>query len=368
MPTACDAVVAADATVVPSADAATNTVVGGDAIAPDATDGGTVPCAAPEPPQGVPSAAEAEAKTKDLLAAIGEDPAGYELETFADEWSASVVAWPSLDGVRAPVSWGFGFGADGVVQSANGSLADPVPAGPYPLIDLDAALAWLTEHSSLVGTARGGPHVDVAEPTGAAAAGSAGSTGASAGSPTATGAITVETVVPEPTGPTGLDWRCRRATDQRRSAGTRGRSGRGHGTRGRHPDRRPPRPLVGVGCRRLGLALPAYTFIDTTDRQHTVPAVTDEFLIVVDTPAIEPDRPTTPTSTGTKPLDPPTVDHALITGLTVDEAANALAEVGLTLRVVLEGDVDLAVTDDFSATRVNVTVNSGTVTAVVSVG
>jgi hypothetical protein len=104
--------------------------------------------------------------------------------------------------------------------------------------------------------------------------------------------------------------------------------------------------------------LPAYTFTDTEDRQHMVPAVTDEFLVVEDVPA---------TTVPTQPV-PPDVDPAAVVGLTVDEATKVLAELGLTLRVVREDGVDLPVTADFSETRVNVAVETGTVTAVVSLG
>lgn len=389
MPAACGEVVEADGTVVPPADASTmTTVVGGDAVAidngdavaGDADGGGTDPCAAPEPPDGVPTVADAEAAANDLLAAIGEDPAAYELETYADEWSASVIAWPSLAGVRSPVSLGFGFGAEGVLQWANGSLADPVPAGPYPLVDLDVALTRLTEQTSPSILARSGPLVDVVDPAPATA--SAGSTGSPTGA--ATGEPTIETIVPEP------------APAPQAATATAADPA---------IPIEPPPPLgtdpgVQVEPEVATLVevradfwwavdadgsvwlLPAYTFTDNEDRQHTVPAVTDEFLVVAETPTDEPSagepamtippesvsptsEPGVSTSTTT---DPPTVDPALLVGLNVDEATKVLAERGLTLRVVREDGVDLAVTEDFSETRVNVVVEQGTVTAVVSLG
>ena len=65
---------------------------------------------------------------------------------------------------------------------------------------------------------------------------------------------------------------------------------------------------------------------------------------------------------------PSSVDPAAVIGLTVDEATKVLAGGGLTLRVVREDGVDLIVTEDFSETRVNVAVDAGTVTEVVSIG
>ena len=41
----------------------------------------------------MPTADEATAKANELLAALGEDPAAFELETYADEWNASVTAY-----------------------------------------------------------------------------------------------------------------------------------------------------------------------------------------------------------------------------------------------------------------------------------
>ena len=50
------------------------------------------------------------------------------------------------------------------------------------------------------------------------------------------------------------------------------------------------------------------------------------------------------------------------------EATAVLESRGLTLRVAREDGVDLAVTEDFSSSRVNVAVDAGVVTAVVSIG
>jgi hypothetical protein len=44
-------------------------------------------CPEPEPPVGVPTADEAEQRVRELLTAIGVDPATVEFDTYADEWS-----------------------------------------------------------------------------------------------------------------------------------------------------------------------------------------------------------------------------------------------------------------------------------------
>ena len=105
--------------------------------------------------------------------------------------------------------------------------------------------------------------------------------------------------------------------------------------------------------------LPAYTFIDTEDRAHTVPAITDEYL-VTETPAT-----TVPPTT----LPPTTGRARRIVGLAVDEATGSLAAARPDrLRVVREDGVDLIVTEDYSESRLNVAVEAGVVTEVLGLG
>ena len=61
-------------------------------------------------------------------------------------------------------------------------------------------------------------------------------------------------------------------------------------------------------------------------------------------------------------------DQYGIVGRSVDEATEVLDGQGLTLRVVIEDGEALAVTEDFSTSRVNVEVADGVVVAVVSIG
>ena len=103
------------------------------------------PCPAPEPPTGVPTAAEAEERSRQLLAGLGVDLDAVQLEANADEWFASVEAGEILDGVRSPMQWSFAYGPEGALQFATGMLAVPEPVGPYPLLEVDAAFARLQE-------------------------------------------------------------------------------------------------------------------------------------------------------------------------------------------------------------------------------
>ena len=110
------------------------------------------PCeTTPAPPVGVPTADEAEAAH-----ARPDDrgrrsiPPTFKLEPYADEWFASVDAIEQLDGQFNGRRFSTGFGAEGVLQYAGGQLAEPAPVGPYPLVDLDTAIARLNDPFGLL--------------------------------------------------------------------------------------------------------------------------------------------------------------------------------------------------------------------------
>ena len=111
-----------------------------------------VPCPAPTPPVGVPTAAEAEERARQLLVALGVDLGAVQFDARSDELFASVeVAQHLLDAGSCPARWSFVFGPDGVLKYANGMLASPEPVGPYPLLDVDAAFARLQEQQAGAG-------------------------------------------------------------------------------------------------------------------------------------------------------------------------------------------------------------------------
>lgn len=229
-----------------------------------------VECEEPEPPAGVPSADDAERLARDLMVQLGEDPAAFDVETYADEWFASV----DLRDDRG--RWAnFGFGGDALLQYAGGTLAIPEAVGPYPLIGLDDAAARLDDG----GWFGGGIAVDppMAEPAIAESAASdvavAPQAGGAAPEPDPDGSVATLPVedlpAPEPITVTLVDveadlwW----AWDV-------------DGT--------------------LWL-LPAYRFVDTDGGWHVVPAVTDEYLIRTELPEpmpVEPVEPVEPASAG----------------------------------------------------------------------
>jgi hypothetical protein len=318
-------------------------------------------CPEPVPPVNVPSADEAEQLVTDLLVELGQDPSAFELEAYADEYFASVTAWSALDGLRSPMAWGFGYGENGELQWMNGVLATPVAVGPYPLIGIDEALVRLDEQTIQF---RGGVFLDDMATTGGAEVGVGqttpveASTGAPVEVPTE---APTDPAVPSETIPAPGDKPVEIAPIET------------------IPPEQMLATLVDVKA-DLWWAfdddgsvwlLPAYSFSTSDGGIFTVPAVTDEFLVIVEPPVVEPLPAPLPVP-GDPSAEPPVsvvdADTSGVEGLGVPEATAVLEARGLTLRVVREDGVDLAVTEDFSTSRVNVAVDAGIVTAVISVG
>jgi hypothetical protein len=113
--------------------------------APSVSEPVVVECAEPEPPVGVPTEAEAEARMADLLGQWGVDVSQVVIDTYADEWGANVTATLLLEGQRTPLSWGVSFGGGGEVLYANGVLADTERVADYPRIGTTAAFERLQQ-------------------------------------------------------------------------------------------------------------------------------------------------------------------------------------------------------------------------------
>lgn len=136
--------------------------------------------------------------------------------------------------------------------------------------------------------------------------------------------------------------------------------------------------------------LPAYDFTDANGGQYQINAVADGYIEnvpveAVPVPAPEtvpaPEPPAdgvvepspTPAPTPVRGVEPgasPTVETAarLLVGLTEAQAVDTALANGWTLRVVQIDGEALAVTEDFSESRVNVAVDRGTVTSILSIG
>jgi hypothetical protein len=120
-----------------------------DVVAPD--------CPQPQPPAGVPSKGEALASAKQLFADLGYDLTSYEFDDpYADQWSASVNASRTLDGMKAPIVLSVQYGENGSITWASGSLAEPQRGADYPTVGAAAGLERLKTQRYAYGTT-GGP-------------------------------------------------------------------------------------------------------------------------------------------------------------------------------------------------------------------
>lgn len=339
-------------TAMPDASPGDTSAATPETTAPATTDA-PAPCEVvePQPPTGVPNKDEALASTKAFLKDAGYDVAKYEFETYADEWGANVTAYLLLDGHRSPLTVSVGFGAEGAITWASGSLATPVQAGEYPLVGTQAGLdrlsdgAWMGYYGSPGMMAKGAADTTATRTVG----GDAGAPAVGAPEPAPSDTVTSDSVLvdPMPVAPPACDPAADCVTESV-----------------------PIEPItVHIDDAHLDLSmvwdvdgtvwlLPAYTFTSTDGGMYTVIAVDDQF---VDLP--EP----TPIPDMAAPVD---IDEAtkVLVGVSESDAVAAGADLGWTVRVVTRDGETLAATDDYRTDRVNVSVTDGKVISVDSVG
>ena len=144
--------------------------------------------------------------------------------------------------------------------------------------------------------------------------------------------------------------------------------------------------------------VPAYRFIDAEGGWHTVPAVTEEFLMQTDQPTdapipVEPDegtgggaeplppleslpaepdqQPIDEGSIDARPIDDPEVALSVLeplVGLSIEEFTAEAEALGYSVRVVRQDGEDLPVTMDLRPDRANVEVEGPRVVGLVSIG
>ncbi len=103
-------------------------------VSEGSTEAGVEPCSVPTPPENVPSAAQAEDLFDQMLKDLGLKPKDFITESYADEWNASVTGYLTIDGVRTSLSWSASYGADAELVWASGVLAEVTQAADYPRI------------------------------------------------------------------------------------------------------------------------------------------------------------------------------------------------------------------------------------------
>ncbi len=312
-------------------------------------------CETPQPPEGVPDSETALANAQQLMRDLGYDPAGYEFETYADEWGANVTAYLMIEGHRSPLTVSVGYGAQGALTWASGTMATPESAGEYPLVSVQAGIDRMN--------AEGGYWMGYYGPAGAMVKSAVNETvTAGEATPPADTAVAGSAVVE----PIGTAPYCDPAADC---------------YDGSVPE--PEEITVHLNSAKVDLTMvwdvdgtvwlvPAYTFSDVDGGSYTVIAVDEEFVTLPD-PGLMPEPVPVETGSGSEgsegsvAADIDTAISALV-GVAEDEAAKLAEGYGWTFRVIERDGESLPATMDFNPARVNVTVEAGVVVTVQSFG
>jgi hypothetical protein len=293
-------------------------------------------CAEPVAPENVPTKAEAEALFAKTISALGVKSNNLILDSYADEWSASVTGYLKIDGVRSPLSWSIGYGADAAITWASGVFADVQDGASYPRIGTAAAIERL--NSQQAGN-WGGPMVRggfAEEP---------------AVAPDIETAVTTE-VMPLIDAPETLVQVV---------------------------------SIIGVEEELVTLygadgsiyLVPGYTFIAAEDEygyagRYTVSALPDEYMQVTDAVDAVPATDVPVPDTAVAPAVDPAVDPDMsvaqevadtVLGMSEAEATKTAETKGLTVRVGSRDGEDFPLTGDYRTDRVTLTVIADKVTA-----
>jgi hypothetical protein len=316
-------------------------------------------CAEPVAPENVPTKAEAEELFAATMTALGVNNDDLILDSYSDEWGANVTGYLKIDGVRSPLSWSVGYGADASITWASGVFADVQDGASYPRIGTAAAIERL--NSQQAGNwggpmVRGGVAYDTAVASDIAA-----------------------TPVPEPA-----------SSDVEAAVTTE------PATSDAAPTLDAPAPeiqevsIIGVEEELVTLygadgsiyLVPGYTFIAAADEygyvgRYTVSALPDEYMQVTDAVDAVPatDVPVPDTAVALPSVDPavdPTVAPDMsvaqevadsVVGMSEAEATKTAEAKGLTVRVGSRDGEDFALTMDYRTDRVTLTVIADKVTA-----
>ncbi|MEY3796420.1 MAG: hypothetical protein RLZZ170_434, partial [Actinomycetota bacterium] len=105
-------------------------------------------CAEPAAPENVPTKAEAEELFAATMTALGVNNDDLILDSYSDEWGANVTGYLTIDGVRSPLSWSVGYGAEASITWASGVFADVQDGASYPRIGTAAAIERLNSQQA----------------------------------------------------------------------------------------------------------------------------------------------------------------------------------------------------------------------------
>jgi len=321
-----------------------------------------VDCARPEPPANVPSDGEARALFTSLMEKMNLNADDLVLESYADEWGASVYAYVKIDGVRSPLTVSVGFGAEGAVTFASGFLGEVTDGASYPRIGTAAALERLnSDYANPM--LRGGVAIDDVVAIDVASSSSTGvAVSAEGQSGSSVEVATPDTAVPVPSPDvTAVDMPTIPVESVPVDV----------------PIEVQEITIVAVeeelvmlyGADGSIYLVPGYAFIAAEDEygytpRYTVSAMPDEYVQQADPidvsiePAIDEPVPSDPVVTEVSAAEA----EGLI-GLSESAALDTAKANGWEVRVVSRDGEDFAVTEDYRMDRVNLTIVDDTVTA-----
>ena len=321
----------------------------------------TAPCATPEPPENLPSSEETELMFKQMLQDLGLKSKDFVIEIYADEWSASAMGYLKIDGVRSPLAWSASYGANEQLTFASGVLAKVTPGADYPRIGTAKGIERLNEQQYGVGGAmvRGGVAYD-----GTAVGSSDAPSGSTQSNTPASGTVGAAPVVTETASNEETDNSLHNTQEmpvteieivavEEELVSLYGADGSIYLVPGYSFS---AAPELGYTPRYVVSALPD-EFVDETsaDSVSTYPAD------IPKVPAPEPTKPSKPV------VDEPNItQEAADTLLTMSERAAVKTAVsnGWDVRVGQRDDEMFALTADWSAIRVTLTIVADTVTRV----
>lgn len=299
-----------------------------DGVAPDRGFVTVDACEPVEPPANVPTEAEARDLATALFADLGLFATPRIEYVHADEWGAWVEAALPIDGMATDIRASVGFGAEGRVTWASGTLARAVDVGQYPTVDAEAAVARLQNQSGHGGGVMPLPAMDAAEAGDAPVSDrdDAGSTG---------DAIAPADPMPRPAPD---DMEVRQVTLVAFE----------------------PTLLVTWDADGTWWLLPGVRFTDADGGIWQVLIVADEYLDMghdaVD-PSTAPEEP----APVPEPLPPADEAAQSVIGIAEADATDRLVAMGYEVRVVARDGESFAVTDDHRTDRVNLEIKDGIV-------
>ena len=97
----------------------------------------------PPVPENVPTKDEAKTIVQKMLAKMDVDVDSANTEVQGDAYGVWATAWETFDGMRSPMSWNIGLGANGAVTYAQGNFLKFTRGAKYPVVSTTEAVQRL---------------------------------------------------------------------------------------------------------------------------------------------------------------------------------------------------------------------------------